>query len=192
MSLNLATLLSEAAKRHPSKPAIVINDVVLPYQMVDGFARKFAGALHGLGVKPGQHVALMLPNVPQFTIAYFGSHYAACPVVPLNVLLTPDEIHYHLDDSEAVALVVWEGFFEQARAGFARSTGCKHLIVVKQDRADVTAPDGVHNFSAISMPATPVGAVPATPLSARSRLMVRSVGPPGRRAPSTARPRSFW
>ena len=124
MSLNLATLLSEAAKRHPSKPAIVINDVVLPYQMVDGFARKFAGALHGLGVKPGQHVALMLPNVPQFTIAYFGSHYAACPVVPLNVLLTPDEIHYHLDDSEAVALVVWEGFFEQARAGFARSKPC--------------------------------------------------------------------
>jgi long-chain acyl-CoA synthetase len=39
-------------------------------------ARRFAGALNGLGLKPGQHIALLLPNVPHFTIAYFGGHYA--------------------------------------------------------------------------------------------------------------------
>src|SRR5688572_6825349 len=149
MSLNLATLLAEAAKQYPSKPAIIINDVVLPYGMVDGFARRFAGAMRTLGVHAGQNVALMLPNVPQFTIAYFGAHYAACPVVPLNVLLTADEVAYHLEDSEAQVLVVWEGFYEQAKAGFARADCCKHLIVVKQDRADVTAPEGAKNFAAL-------------------------------------------
>ena len=46
-------------------------------------------------------MALVLPNVPQFTVAYFGCHYAGNPVVPLNVLLTADELAYHLDDSEA-------------------------------------------------------------------------------------------
>jgi len=162
MSLNLATLLRESAKKHPAKPAIYINDVVLPYQMVDGLAQKFAGALRGLGVKPGQHVALLLPNVPQFTIAYYGCHYAACPVVPLNVLLTGEEVAYHLTDSDAVALVVWEGFYDQARAGFDRVDGCKHLIVVKADRADLSAPAGAVNFAAITMPATPVTDVPAT------------------------------
>ena len=162
MSLNLATLLHESAKRTPAKSAIIINDVQLPYGMVDGFAQRFAGALHGLGVKPGQHVALLLPNVPQFTIAYFGCHYAACPVVPLNVLLTSDEIAYHLTDSDAVAVVVWEGFYDAARAGFDRVPGCKHLIVVKQDRADATAPAGALNFSALLMMATPVDSVPAT------------------------------
>ena len=86
MSLNLATILAESAKTHPHKPAIVLGDVSLPYAMLDGFARRFAGALRGLGVKPGQHIALMLPNVPHFTIAYFGGHYAACPIVPMNVL----------------------------------------------------------------------------------------------------------
>src|SRR5687768_15568010 len=96
MSLNLATLLRESAKRLPSKPAILINDVVLPYQMVDGFAQRFAGALRAAGIAAGQHVALLLPNVPQFTIAYFGCHYGANPVVPLNVLLTADEIAFHL------------------------------------------------------------------------------------------------
>jgi long-chain acyl-CoA synthetase len=107
-------------------------------------------------------VALMLPNVPQFTIAYFGAHYAACPVVPLNVLLTGEEVAYHLADSEAQVLIVWEGFYEQAKAGFARAGTCRHLIVVKQDRADMTAPDGAHNFAALVFAAQPVADVPAT------------------------------
>jgi long-chain acyl-CoA synthetase len=162
MSLNLATLLSEAAKRTPDKAAIVIDGTVLPYAMVDGFARRFAGALRGLGVRPGQHVALMLPNVPQFTIAYFGAHYAGCPVVPLNVLLTADEVAYHLEDSEAQVLVVWEAFFEQARAGFARAGTCKHLVAVKQDRTDMSPLDGAANFAALVMTAEPVAETPAT------------------------------
>ena len=162
MSLNLATLLAEAAKQQPQKPAIIINDVTLPYAMVDGLARRFAGALRALGVQPGQHVALMLPNVPQFTITYFGAHYAACPVVPLNVLLTADEVAYHLEDSEAQVLVVWELFYEQAKAGFDRAGTCKHLIVVKADRADMTAPEGAKNLAALAMAAQPVAEVPAT------------------------------
>jgi long-chain acyl-CoA synthetase len=162
VSLNLATLLAEAAKQHPAKPAIIINDVVLPYAMLDGLARRFAAALHGLGVRRGQHVALLLPNVPQFTVAYFGAHYAGCPVVPLNVLLTADEIAYHLEDSEAQVVVAWEGFYEQAAAGFARVPGCRHLVIVKQDRADLAAPDGAVNFAAVTMAATPVAEVPDT------------------------------
>ncbi|HKE17055.1 MAG TPA: long-chain fatty acid--CoA ligase [Kofleriaceae bacterium] len=162
MSLNLATLLAESARRKPDKPAIIINDVVLSYGMIDGLARRFGAALRDLGIAPGQHVALLLPNVPQFTIAYFGCHYAACPVVPLNVLLTGDEIAYHLEDSEAQVLVTWEGFAEQARLGFARAGTCKHMIVVKQDRADMTAAEGTFNFAALCMAATPVAGVPAT------------------------------
>jgi long-chain acyl-CoA synthetase len=162
MSLNLATLLRESAKKTPAKRAIVVNDVELSYQMVDGFAQRFAGALRGLGVQPGQHVALLLPNVPQFTISYYGCHYAANPVVPLNVLLTADEIAYHLEDSDSVALVVWEGFYDAARAGFDRVASCRHLIVVKQDRADATAPAGAVNFTALVMMAQPIGSVPAT------------------------------
>jgi long-chain acyl-CoA synthetase len=162
MSLNLATLLHESAKKHPAKPAIHINDVTLPYGMLDGMAQKFAGALRGLGVRAGQHVALLLPNVPQFTIAYYGCHYNANPVVPMNVLLTAEEIAYHLEDSDAVAVVVWEGFYDAARAGFERVAACKHLIVAKLDRADMSAPDGAHNMTAITMAAAPVTEIPAT------------------------------
>ncbi|MEZ4403425.1 MAG: long-chain fatty acid--CoA ligase [Kofleriaceae bacterium] len=162
MSLNLATLLRESTKQHPDKPALHIGDVTLSYAMLDGFCQRFASALRGLGVQPGQHVALLLPNVPQFTIAYFGCHYAGNPVVPLNVLLTADEVAYHLADSDAVALVAWDGFLEHAQGGFARVDTCAHLIVARADRADLSAPPGCHNLTALIAGAAPIGQVTAT------------------------------
>src|SRR5204863_4330931 len=111
--------------------ALVVGDTALTYEAVHGSAQRLATALSKLGIRRGQHVALMIPNVPHFTIAYFAAHYVGAPVVPLNVLLTPDEIAYHLTDSDAVALVVWEGFLEQAQAAFSRVETCKTLIVAR-------------------------------------------------------------
>ena len=162
MTLNLASILRESAHKLPSKTAIILGDVEISYGELHGLAQRFAGALQALGIQPGQHVALMLPNVPHFTIAYYGSHYAAAPVVPLNVLLTGDEVAYHLDDSDAVALIAWEGFLQAAQAGFERAEDCKHLIVAKADKADTTAPDGAHNFSALIHAVEPVTDLPPT------------------------------
>ncbi len=161
MSLNLSVLLSESAQRFPQKAALVLGDVSIPYAMLDGMARRFAGALNGLGIKRGQHIALLLPNVPHFTIAYFGGHYAGCPIVPLNVLLTADEIAYHLEDSDAVALVAWEGFAGPAEAAVKRVSSCK-LILAKADRSDVSAPEGAENMTALLSTATPVASAVAT------------------------------
>jgi long-chain acyl-CoA synthetase len=154
--LNLASILRTSARRSPDSTAVIINDIRISYGQLHGLAQKFAGGLAKLGIKPGQHVALMLPNVPQFVVAYYGAHYAANPVVPLNVLLTPDEIAYHLDDSDAVALVVWEGFYPQAKAGFERVGSCKQLIVVKAQPTDLTAGEGEINFAALVGTSQPV------------------------------------
>ena len=156
MSLNLASLLRTSAKQQPKRPALTIGTKTFDYGTLDAMARRFGGGLGSLGLHAGQHVALLLPNVPQFTIAYFGCHYVANPVVPLNVLLTADEIAYHLEDSDAVAVVVWEGFLEAAHAAFLRVDGCKHLIVVKADPTDLAAPEGCVNFTALVGGATPV------------------------------------
>ena len=91
MSLNLATLLRTSARHHAAKPAIVLGEAVLTYEQLHRQAQRLAGAFAKLGIQRGQHVALLLPNVPHFTLAYFAAHYAGCPVIPLNVLLTPDE-----------------------------------------------------------------------------------------------------
>ena len=75
MSLNLALLLWESAKAHPEKTALAVEDKRLTYEALDLHARQFAGGLRALGIERAQHVALLVPNVPHFTIAYFGAHY---------------------------------------------------------------------------------------------------------------------
>jgi long-chain acyl-CoA synthetase len=165
MSLNLATLLRQSAAAAPERTALVCGDAELSYRAVHDLAGRFAGALRALGVRPGQHVALLLPNVPSFTLAYFGAHYAGCPVVPLNVLFRPDEIAYHLEDSDAVALVVWEGLLPQAEEAFRRVATCKHLIACRADARDLQAPqnvEGGHNLMALLGEAAPVTDLPAT------------------------------
>jgi len=155
MTLNLATFLRDSANEHPQRQALIVGDVSLSYATVHAYVQKFAGALEQLGIERGQHVALMLPNVPQFTIAYYAAHYIGAPVVPLNVLLTGDEVAYHLADSDAVALIVWEGFLPAAQAGFERVEGCKHLIVARSNPADVTALEGSLNMTALLAAGTP-------------------------------------
>ena len=154
--LNLATLLADSAARHPSRPALVAGDTTLNFATLDAFARTFAGALADLGVRPGEHVALLLPNVPQFTVAYFGAHYAGTPVVPLNVLLTADELAYHLEDSQATVVVAWEGFLGPLQEAVARVGTVRHVIVVRADLTDLSAPDGCRNLVALMAGATPV------------------------------------
>jgi long-chain acyl-CoA synthetase len=149
MSLNLASILRSSARKHPHQPAIIVGRTLLSYAELDEQVRRFAGALAKLGVKRGQHVALLLPNVPHFTIAYYAAHYMGCPVVPLNVLLTADEIAYHLSDSDSVALVAWEGFFAQAEAGFNRAEACKHLIVASGNPAAAGARSSALEMAAL-------------------------------------------
>jgi long-chain acyl-CoA synthetase len=149
VTLNLATILRESADQFGERPAIVFGEAVLTYRELDEQARRFAAALSALGVLRGQHVALVLPNVPHFTVAYFGAHYLGAPVVPLNALLTPDEIVRQLADSDAVVLVAWEGLLDRAQAAFSRVETCKTLVVSKAMPGDGRAADGAHDMAAL-------------------------------------------
>ena len=149
MSLNLVTLLKEGAKAHSERPALIVGDKILSYGMILDHTERFSAALAKLGVHRGQVIALLLPNVPHFSIAYFGAHARGCAVAPLNVLLTAEEIAYYLDDSEAVAIVAWETLLPQALEAAKRVSTCKHVIVAKADATDASAPDGARSLNAL-------------------------------------------
>ena len=173
MSLNLATILREGARRHPEQVALSDGRVSLSYAELDDAARRLAAGLMGLGVAREQHVALMMPNVVSFTVAYYACHYAATPVVPLNVMLTPAEIDYHLTDADAVELIVHHSLLEQAREGFGRVDGCRHLIV--SDLPEGAAlPAGATSLSALVADSEPVGEVPDTRADDTAALLYTS------------------
>src|SRR5262245_15538468 len=116
MALNLGTILASSAREHPERTALIAEGSLSSAEL-DRAARVTAALLLARGVRPGAAVALLLPNVPEFTIAYFGALYAGAVVVPLNVLLTAPEIAYALQDSEAVLLVAHALFAASAEPG---------------------------------------------------------------------------
>ncbi len=119
MALNLGTILQASATDRADHPAVRLGDRVLSYAQLDRAARGVATALRARGVRPGDKVALLIPNVPEFTIAYFGILYAGAAVVPINVLAAAPEVHYFLEDSEAKLLIAHPLFAESARRGAA-------------------------------------------------------------------------
>ena len=106
---NLSTLLEDSAATYPDRTAIVLGDTpadLRPGQRLRQHGRQPAGSR---GIEPGDKVALSCPNLPYFTIVYFGILKAGATVVPLNVLLKGREVAYHLGDSDAKAYFCFEG-----------------------------------------------------------------------------------
>jgi long-chain acyl-CoA synthetase len=119
MSLNLASLLTESAERTPDAPAIRLGELELSYGVLDDRSTRLATLLRDKGLEPGNRVGVMLPNVPEFPVAYYGVLRAGCVVVPMNVLLKRREIAFYLEDSGAKLLLAWHGFLEEAHDGAA-------------------------------------------------------------------------
>src|SRR6185295_20089933 len=138
-ALNLASILEHQALLTPDRVAVSCGGKHLTYGELDARAGAIAAGLIALGIGPGDHVALSCPNVPWFPLAYFGILKAGAVVVPLNVLLKPREIAYHLKDSDAVALLAFEGTPELPLASIAKAAfdqaNCHHLIIMTADPA---------------------------------------------------------
>jgi long-chain acyl-CoA synthetase len=128
MHENLATILTETAKRHGDRTAFKVDDVELNYALLDEASARIAGLLREKGVAEGDRVGLMLPNVPYFPVLYYGILRAGGVVVPMNVLLKEREVRFYLDDPGAKLLFAWHGFADAAQTG-AADAGAECLLV---------------------------------------------------------------
>jgi long-chain acyl-CoA synthetase len=154
--LNLATMLEMSTRRDPGKVAVIFEDMKLRYAEVNGAANKIAHGLVQMGVKKGDKVAIMLPNTPHFVLCYYAILKAGATVVPLNVLFKRHEVEYHLEDSDAVALIVWEGFLAEAAEGFSAAETCHNLIVAQAPGSTNPIPEGAIPLNALMADSPPV------------------------------------
>jgi long-chain acyl-CoA synthetase len=106
--LSLACILAEAAHRHPDRTALIQGDSTVDYATLWRQARHYAAALRDQGVKPGDRVALLAPNVLDFPRAYYAILALGAVVVPVHLLGTADETAYVLADSGATLLVTFD------------------------------------------------------------------------------------
>lgn len=119
MTLSLAAVLAESAHRHADRVAVVDGGTRITYERLWAEALAQAGALRGLGIGPGDRVALMMPNCAGFPRSYYAILAAGAVVVPVHLLLTADEIAYVLRDADVRLLVCAEGLMETGAAAAA-------------------------------------------------------------------------
>jgi long-chain acyl-CoA synthetase len=127
-ALPLHGLLEQTAARYPQRTATIFFGAQLSYRALDAAANRFAHALLSFGLKRGDRVALMLPNCPQFLIAFYGTLKAGGVVTAVNPLYTPRELEHQLNDAGVETLVTLTKFYPTVEAVRAK-TALQRVIV---------------------------------------------------------------
>ena len=123
----LCDVLSDTVAEHADRPALLFNGAKVSYGQLERLSDSFAAGLIALGVKPGDRVALCLPNCPQFMIAEFGIWKAGAIAAPFNPGYSDREMEDALNATGAETLVVLNRFYERLAAIQPR-TSVKRLI----------------------------------------------------------------
>ncbi|MEV6108059.1 long-chain fatty acid--CoA ligase [Streptomyces sp. NPDC051940] len=124
---NLARLAADPPAHLADQPAFRLDEQVLTYAGLDDATARIVSWLRALDVRPGDRVAVMLPNVVQFPVVYHGILRAGAVVVPVNPVLREREIAYYLGDSGAKVLFAWH---ELTGAAVAAADGTQTDVVV--------------------------------------------------------------
>ena len=123
-------LLEGAMRRYADKPAFRCFGQTLTYADTDRLSRNFAAYLQAkLGVKKGDRIAVMLPNIPAFPLAMIGIIRAGGVQVNVNPLYTPRELEHQLNDAGVETIVIFNGI-SATLAEIIGKTGVKQIISV--------------------------------------------------------------
>lgn len=137
---SIAQFLKRSADLYPEKAAIVCGETRISYEALLNTSARIAHGLIKAGIQPGDKVAVSCPNLPQFIMAYYGILTAGAVVVPVNILLRPNEVAYQLQDSGAKAFFCFEGLpdlptGETGLKAFKEADGCENFYAITLDGA---------------------------------------------------------
>ncbi len=107
---SLKDILEKSCQRFADLPAYSNMGVTLRYRDIDRLSRNFGAWLQAQGLRKGDRLAIMMPNVLQYPVALFGALRTGLTVVNVNPLYTPRELEHQLSDSGATAIVIIENF----------------------------------------------------------------------------------
>lgn len=107
---SLLEIFEESSNTYADRPAFVNLDRYITFKELDELSKTFAAYLQSSGLKKGDPVALMMPNLLQYPVALFGILRAGMVVVNVNPLYTARELKHQLEDSGAKAIVILKNF----------------------------------------------------------------------------------
>jgi len=124
----LFKILEDAAQNYPDVPCTIFKGAKITYREMNQITDQLAASLVEMGVKKGDRVGIMMPNTPQFVMAYFGILKAGGIVVASNPLYSPKEIEHQVNDSGVEVMFVMTNFYNVIKQ-VQPNTKLKTLIV---------------------------------------------------------------
>ena len=143
---SLVALLEESCARFVRHNAYLSMGARLTYGELDEASRCFAAWLQSIGVKKGDRIALMMPNLLQYPICLFGAWRAGAVVVNTNPLYTPSELEHQLGDSGAEVIIIAENFAHTLEKALPR-TPIKHIVLTGVGDMLGTVKGAITNFA---------------------------------------------
>jgi long-chain acyl-CoA synthetase len=157
--MNVAQGLERSARHFADRTAIVAGDRALTYRELEAAVSRAAHALRALGVRQGDRVALYLPNVPEFAVAYLAALKLGAIAVSVNVMLVTEEVRYVVSDSGAKVLFTTGALLPRVEPLLGSVPSLEHVVLCEGERAG--DPAHVHALAelAAAAPPDPVRAV---------------------------------
>jgi len=148
--MNLGRMLDETCRRYPDHIAVVYEDQRLTYAGLNAAVNALGNALQDLGLGKNDKLAIVLPNCPEFLIAYFAAQKIGAVAVTINTASTAYELQYLLHDSDAKALITTASGAGRFEANLQKAPGCRHLIITdKTENPPLSSRDFVLFWSLI-------------------------------------------
>lgn len=127
---SVVELFEDSVKKYRDRVAFENMGAQLTYAQVDELSKHFAAYLQSLGLQKGDRIAIQMPNLLQFPIAFFGALRAGLIVVNTNPLYTPREMEHQFKDSGAKAIVIVANFANNLQQ-IIHNTAIKHVIITE-------------------------------------------------------------
>ncbi len=128
--MNFARLIDETCQGAPSSTALIIGDEQISYGKLGTRIGCFASSLRRLGVQPGDHLALLMPNSFEYLVSYYALLKMGAVAVPLNPLLREPEVAYIMEDCQASGIIFHQEFASIVEALRSKLSSLHHAILV--------------------------------------------------------------
>ncbi|MHA2390572.1 MAG: AMP-binding protein [Promethearchaeota archaeon] len=157
--ISLAEMMKNTVNEFPDSLCYDFQAEKVTFQEAERYIISFANFLIDNGLKKGDRLAIMLPNLPQYFIGLWGTFYAACTSTGMNFLLQIPEIIYQLKDSGAIALLTLDSFYEEKVRTALESGKTDVKLVITTNVADVLSIDEAMKEQLVKIGKVPIGKV---------------------------------
>ncbi|HNJ67539.1 MAG TPA: AMP-binding protein, partial [Turneriella sp.] len=147
----VSQLWFERAREYADKPYLHYDNRSWTYAQMESETAKAAGAFRALGAAHGDHIAVLIPNSPEFLLAWFGCMKGGFTAVTINTLLKGEELEYIINDCDAKILVTTPALRKTLDAVFPKLTKLQHVVLTDTEAA---YPEAKH-FAGLTAAAEP-------------------------------------